>query len=98
LNKSFDSLSDHHTPELVRVDSIPNETMSQSLLQKLEDISCTDDRVLSQIVIVKDPVFSDRLNYKSLSLRNLANVDSFIAGYTMGISIIQGTSDNYVYV
>jgi C-terminal processing protease CtpA/Prc len=77
-----------------------NETMSQSLLQKFEDISCTDDRVLSQITIVKDPVFSSQLNYKSLSLRNLAssNVDDFIAGYTMGISIIQGQSDNYVYV
>lgn len=74
--------------------------MSQSLVQKFEDISCTDDRVLSQITIVKDPVFSSQLNYKSLSLRNLAscNVDDFIAGYTMGISIIQGQSDNYVYV
>lgn len=77
---------------------MPNETMSQSLLQKFEDISCTDDRVLSQITIVKDPVFSDKLNYKSQSLRNLANVDNFITGYTMGISIVQGQSDNYVYV
>lgn len=72
--------------------------MSQSLLQKFEDISCTDDRVLSQISIVKDPVFSDKLSFKSQSLRNIANVDSFITGYTMGISIIQGQSDNYVYV
>lgn len=77
---------------------MPNETMSQSLLQKFEDISCTDDRVLSQITVVKDPVFSDKLNYKSQSLRNLANVDNFITGYTMGISIVQGQSDNYVYV
>lgn len=80
--------------------SMPNETMSQSLLEKFEDISCTDDRVLSQISVVKDPVFSDKLNYKSQSLRNLtsSNVDSFITGYTMGISIVQGQSDNYVYV
>lgn len=79
---------------------MPNETMSQSLLEKFEDISCTDDRVLSQISIVKDPVFSDKLNYKSQSLRNLStgNVDNFIAGYTMGISIVQGHADNYVYV
>lgn len=79
---------------------MPNETMSQSLLDKFEDMSCTDDRVLSQISIVKDPVFSDRLNFKSQSLRNLTstNVDNFITGYTMGISIIQGQSDNYVYV
>ena len=79
---------------------MPNETMSQSLLDKFEDISCTDDRVLSQITVVKDPVFSDKMNFKSQSLRNLAscNVDSFIAGYTMGISIVQGQSDNYVYV
>lgn len=79
---------------------MPNETMSQSLLEKFEDISCTDDRVLSQISIVKDPVFSDKLNYKSQSLRNLStcNVDNFIAGYTMGISIVQGNADNYVYV
>lgn len=74
--------------------------MSQSLLEKFEDISCTDDRVLSQIIVVKDPVFSDKLNYKSQSLRNLSscNVDNFITGYTMGISIVQGQSDNYVYV
>lgn len=80
--------------------SMPNETMSQSLLEKFEDISCTDDRVLSQITVVKDPVFSDKLNYKSQSLRNLTscNVDNFITGYTMGISIVQGQSDNYVYV
>lgn len=77
-----------------------NETMSQSLIEKFEDISCTDDRVLSQVVVVKDPVFSDKLNYKSQSLRNLTscNVDNFITGYTMGISIVQGQSDNYVYV
>jgi len=31
-------------------------------------------------------------------LRNLANVDHFITGYTMGMSIVQGQSDNYVYV
>lgn len=80
--------------------SMPNETMSQSLLEKFEDISCTDDRVLSQITVVKDPVFSDKLNYKSQSLRNLTscNVDNFITGYTMGISIVQGQADNYVYV
>lgn len=79
---------------------LPNETMSQSLLEKFEDISCSDDRVLSQIIVVKDPVFSDKLNYKSQSLRNLStcNVDNFIAGYTMGISIVQGQADNYVYV
>lgn len=77
-----------------------NETMSQSLIEKFEDISCTDDRVLSQITVVKEPVFSDKLNYKSQSLRNLSssNVDNFITGYTMGISIVQGHSDNYVYV
>lgn len=80
--------------------SLPNDTMSASLLEKFEDISCTDDRVLSQITIIKDPVFTDKLNYKSQSLRNLtsSNVDNFIAGYTMGISIVQGQSDNYVYV
>ncbi|CRK95274.1 CLUMA_CG008699, isoform A [Clunio marinus] len=81
--------------------SMPNETMSQSLLEKFEDISCTDDRVLSQITIVKDPVFSsDKLNFKSQSLRNLttSNVDNLITGYSMGISIVQGNSDNYVYV
>lgn len=79
---------------------LPNETMSQSLLEKFEDISCSDDRVLSQIIVIKDPVFSDKLNYKSQSLRNLStcNVDNFIAGYTMGISIVQGQADNYVYV
>lgn len=81
--------------------SMPNnETMSQSLLEKFEDISCTEDRVLSQMTVIKDPVFSDKLTYKSQSLRNLAscNVDNFITGYTMGISIVQGQSDNYVYV
>ena len=79
---------------------MPNETMSQSLLEKFEDISCTDDRVLSQISIVKDPVFSDKLNFKSQSLINLnvTNIDNFITGYTMGISIVQGNFDNYVYV
>lgn len=77
---------------------MPNETMSQSLLEKFEDISCTDDRVLSQIKIVKDPVFADKLNFKSQSLRNLSNVDNFITGYSMGISIVQGHADNYVYV
>jgi C-terminal processing protease CtpA/Prc len=82
--------------------SLPNnnETMSQSLLEKFEDISCTEDRVLSQITVVKDPVFSDKFNFKSQSLRNLSssNVDNFITGYTMGISIVQGQFDNYVYV
>lgn len=75
--------------------------MSQSLLEKFEDMSCTDDdRVLSQIVINKDPVFSDKVNIKSQSLRNLSAcvLDNFITGYTMGISIVQGENDNYVYV
>ena len=77
-----------------------NETMSLSLIEKFEDISCTEDRVLSQITIVKEPVFSDKLNYKSQSLRNISscNVDNFITGYSMGVSIVQGQSDNYVYV
>lgn len=41
------------------------------------------------------------MNFKSQSLKNLAfssNVDCYISGYSMGISIIQGQSDNYVYV
>lgn len=80
--------------------SLPNDTMSQSLLEKFDNISCSNDRVLSEISIIKDPVFSDKFNYKSQSLRNLVsiNIDNFIASYTMGISIIQGQSDNYVYV
>lgn len=74
--------------------------MSQSLLEKFEDMSCTDDRVLSQIIINKDPVFSDKVNIKSQSMRNLSAcvLDNFITGYTMGISIVQGENDNYVYV
>lgn len=78
-----------------------NDSMSQSLLEKFEDMSCTDeDRVLSQIIINKDPVFSDKVNIKSQSLRNLTAcvLDNFITGYTMGISIVQGENDNYVYV
>lgn len=72
-------------------------------MEKFENLSCTDasDRILSQVKIVKCPVFSEHLNYKSQSLRNLAfssNVDSYITGYSMGISIIQGQTDNYVYV
>lgn len=79
--------------------SLPSESMSQSLLEKFEDMSCADDdRVLSQITIVKDPVFSDKVNFKSQSLRNLSTLDNFITGYTMGISIVQGATDNHVYV
>lgn len=77
--------------------------MSSSLAEKFENISCSDgsDRILSQIKVIKSPVFSEHLNYKSQSLRNLAfssNVDNYITGYSMGISIIQGQTDNYVYV
>lgn len=79
--------------------SLPNESMSPSLLEKFDDMSCADDdRVLSQITIVKDPVFSDKVNFKSQSLRNLSTLDNFITGYTMGISIVQGESDSHVYV
>lgn len=82
---------------------MPNETMSTSLVEKFENLSCTDssDRILSQVKIVKCPVFSETVNFKSQSLKNLAfssNVDCYISGYSMGISIIQGQSDNYVYV
>lgn len=82
---------------------MPNETMSTSLVEKFENLSCTDssDRILSQVKIVKCPVFSEAMNFKSQSLKNLAfssNVDCYISGYSMGISIIQGQTDNYVYV
>jgi tyrosine-protein phosphatase non-receptor type 13 protein len=80
--------------------SFPEETLSESLLEKFDNMSCADDRVLSQITIVKDPVFSDQLYAKSQSLRNLSafNIDCAITGYTLGISIIQGELDNNVYV
>lgn len=80
--------------------SLAEETLSESLLEKFENISCANDRVISQITIVKDPVFSDKLYAKSQSLRNLSsfNIDSSITGYTLGISIIQGEYDNNVYV
>lgn len=83
---------------------MPNETMSSSLVEKFENLSCaaeSSDRILSQVKIIKCPVFSETMNYKSQSLKNLAfssNVDCYITGYSMGISIIQGQSDNYVYV
>lgn len=84
--------------------SMPNETiLSSSLAEKFNNLSCADnsDRILSQVKIIKCPVFSEHLNYKSQSLKNLAfssNVDRYITGYSMGISIIQGQTDNYVYV
>lgn len=85
--------------------SMPNETMSTSLVEKFENLSCSvnaSDRILSQLKIIKCPVFSETtMNFKSQSLKNLAfssNVDCYITGYSMGISIIQGQSDNYVYV
>lgn len=83
---------------------MPNETMSPSLVEKFENLSCvadSSDRILSQVKIIKCPVFSETMNFKSQSLKNLAfssNVDCYITGYSMGISIIQGQSDNYVYV
>lgn len=84
---------------------MPNETMSTSLVEKFENLSCSvnaSDRILSQLKIIKCPVFSETtMNFKSQSLKNLAfssNVDCYITGYSMGISIIQGQSDNYVYV
>ena len=84
--------------------TMPNETvLSTSLAEKFENLSCTgaNDRILSQINIIKCPVFSEHLIHKSQSLKDLAfssNVDSYITGYSMGISIIQGQTDNYVYV
>lgn len=77
--------------------------MSSSLAEKFENLSCSlaNDRILSQIRIIKCPVFSEHLIHKSQSLKDLAfssNVDSYITGYSMGISIIQGQTDNYVYV
>lgn len=84
---------------------MPNETMSSTLVEKFENLSCSvdsNDRILSQVKIIKCPVFSETtMNFKSQSLKNLAfssNVDCYITGYSMGISIIQGQSDNYVYV
>lgn len=83
---------------------MPNETMSTSLVEKFENLSCTtdgNDRILSQVKIIKCPVFSEAMNFKSQSLKNLAfasNIDCYITGYSMGISIIQGQTDNYVYV
>lgn len=83
---------------------MPNDTLSTSLAEKFENLSCaveTNDRILSQVKIVKCPVFSEAMNFKSQSLKNLAfssNVDCYITGYSMGISIIQGQTDNYVYV
>ena len=81
--------------------SMPNETFSQSLLEKFENLTaCDEDRILSQVALVKDPVFSDKLYLKSQSMKNLSsyNIDSLITGYTMGISIVQGQHDNNVYV
>lgn len=84
--------------------TMPNETvLSTSLAEKFDNLSCTgaNDRILSQINIIKCPVFSEHLIHKSQSLKDLAfssNVDSYITGYSMGISIIQGQTDNYVYV
>lgn len=84
--------------------TIPNETLlSSTLAEKFENLSCSiaSDRILSQIKVIKCPVFSEHLMHKSHSLKDLAfssNVDSYITGYSMGISIIQGQTDNYVYV
>ena len=81
--------------------SMPNETFSQSLLEKFENLTaCVEDRILKQVALVKDPVFSDKLYLKSQSMKNLSsyNIDSLITGYTMGISIVQGQHDNNVYV
>ena len=81
--------------------SMPNETFSQSLLEKFENLTANEeDRILSQVSLVKDPVFSDKLFLKSQSMKNLSsyNIDSLITGYTMGISIVQGQHDNNVYV
>ncbi|KAG5673931.1 hypothetical protein PVAND_003932 [Polypedilum vanderplanki] len=103
LHSSIKSINHGNNNNNVFVMPNENTLLSSSLVEKFENISCTDasDRILSQVKIVKCPVFSEHLNYKSQSLRDLAfssNVDSYITGYSMGISIVQGQSDNYVYV
>lgn len=72
--------------------SLQNETVSDSLMDKFNNLSCqtttsTNDRIIRKIHINKDPI-----NYSNVDGRELLNKN-----FSLGISIVQG-SDNNVYV
>ncbi|XP_055676578.1 uncharacterized protein LOC129785936 [Lutzomyia longipalpis] len=105
--------------------SLPNESISDTLMDKFNNISCstsTNDRIIAKIKIVKDKVsdsksssfervkFStlnpSRISKKLMRVKNKLlsrSQESVVvdekksSGYTLGISIVQG-SDNNMYV
>lgn len=78
-----------------------NETISETLLDKLNDltdVSCMNgDRIITRISIQKDLVASGKSNCSRTSAIELESDDFPRNGATLGISIVQG-SDNKVYV
>lgn len=80
-------------------------TISQSLLDKLNDISFNNDRIIKKILIVKHRSIFDQNSSKQTTsfLNRLSRFSSMklssnnAQNYSLGISIVQGT-DNNVYV
>ncbi|GAB0090488.1 FERM domain [Sergentomyia squamirostris] len=105
--------------------SLPNETVSDTLMDKFNNISCSNvanDRVISEIKIIKDRLSDsrnssfERMKFSTLNPSRLSKKlirvknkllsksqesvvidEKKFSGYTLGISIVQG-SDNNVYV
>lgn len=78
--------------------SLQNETVSETLLDKFDNLtvnSCTNDRIITRVTIQKDYVSDRKTKYGTdeASTRTKSNEN----GLTLGISIVQG-SDNKVYV
>lgn len=73
--------------------SLQNETVSETLLDKFDNLtgnSCTSDRIITRVTIQKDYVGDRKSKYGT-------DEASTRGGLTLGISIVQG-SDNKVYV
>lgn len=78
--------------------SLQNETVSETLLDKFDNLtvnSSTSDRILTRVTIPKDYVGDRKAKHAANEASNGSKPNE--NGLTLGISIVQG-SDNKVYV
>lgn len=78
--------------------SLQNETVSETLLDKFDNLtvnSSTSDRILTRVTIQKDYVGDRKAKHAANEASNGSKPNE--NGLTLGISIVQG-SDNKVYV
>lgn len=78
--------------------SLQNETVSETLLDKFDNLtvnSSTSDRIITRVTIQKDYVGDRKAKHAANEASNGSKPNE--NGLTLGISIVQG-SDNKVYV